>query len=244
MDIKRVIIPVKTHDYNDSLSALKMGIQTAISTKKPLYLVTCTRQSEVLEKILGKSLLSQVKKGGILNNVETHLETISTFKYAKEGSIIVCFHLPVETLEKIDDIIGVKFLIVVEWQPNEYKNWAKRWGVAYDNTEDNGDETISLPQAILNGLKILSNSINLSSGLEYPTDAEKCKTTARVIFKYVPNVNVEEIKSILISQFHWRAEYAEGFSTLIRKLQNKKTFQGGERSGLKTIYERWNNYKD
>jgi hypothetical protein len=85
----------------------------------------------------------------------------------------------------------------------------------------------------------LTNSINMSTGINSPFDEEQAKTYILALHKYEPNLDENIIKAYLVRDLGWEAEYANDVALLIMTLNSGRHFKGGKHTGLQYYYKSW-----
>jgi flagellar assembly factor FliW len=219
-------------------AAIEFGQVFAKEYNLRLVILTATRKSEALEKGLGKEKINIINRSGKLNGISTSLETLNTYQYSKQNDIVVGLYLPPKEYDKIDSIMGDSPIIATEFYEGELSDWVKRWNAIDIENPERENPSLQIDCILKVALENLTKMINLSTGLSHNSDNNLAKTYIRTLVKYHKVQNREDINSYLIKN-HWRAKDAKQFVDLLFKKLEGGRFQGGEKTGLKKIYDRW-----
>jgi hypothetical protein len=234
----RFYLTNRNDDKLTVIKAIKYGQIIAKEYNSRLVILTATRKSYALENGLGKAKINIINKRGKLDGITTSLETLKTFQYSKQNDIIVGLYLPPKEYDKIDSIVGDSPIIATEFSDGELNDWIKRWNAVDIENPEKENPTLQIDCVLKVALDTLTNRINLSSGLSHSSDNHLAKTYIRTLVKYHYIHNREDINSYLIKNC-WKASDAKQFVNLLFKKLDGGRFQGGEKTGLKKIYDRW-----
>ena len=79
----------------------------------------------------------------------------------------------------------------------------------------------------------------MSTGISHSSDDKLAKTYLRALAKYGYLLNEIEIESYLIKQLGWTKDHANDLLEIINKINNGRSFQGGDKTELKRHINRW-----
>jgi|LSQX01.2.fsa_nt_gb hypothetical protein len=235
----RYIIPAG--DYNTKhqiIEAMRKGLYRYNQTKGRFVFISPTVEHRVLEEVFGKSfrklLTGFAKKCGS----SATFESLNTYSNPQDQDIIIGIFLGPNILDDIDDINGINrcsSIILTESYECELDVWRRRWGIDTDRLENYQTNTLSV--TIRKGLDEFDFSFNkISPSLR---DIEKAKTAARVIYKFEPSTNSEDMKNYLIRKLNFTPPVASKVAGFLETLQEGKYFHGGQKKGLDEIYKGW-----
>ena len=167
----------------------------------------------------------------------THGGTIQAV-WQKE-SVFICCHVDSQEAFKVDDYRTAKFIIALSWLPDGLNEWKARW-----NAQNVLDDTEVIEEApknnlLLTALKDMDVQMLGTKCLSHKNDEESCKTYIRAIHKYLPEVQPQEVKNYLVTEFGWENKNASKVGTLLQCLKEGGTFRGGQTTYLKEYYNRW-----
>lgn len=167
-------------------------------------------------------------------------ETIRTFNdFGRTKRLLIAFGLRSEELFKYDSYYSVVAIIAHQWNDPEVIEWASAWGAIDIETNEPIDKG-NLPDIVVqNAFKDLTNSINMSTGINHHMDNEQCKTYLRALHKYNYELNPSQIRSYLISELNWDSDYVQDVIDLIDKLNAGSYFKGGSKTGLQHYIKEW-----
>jgi hypothetical protein len=219
-----------------NLEIVIKAIDITKERKCNLVFITLNRTSDVVDKMYPGKMLNQFTQSLRQKGIGFKVETINTYKLHTDKEVCIVFYPRQENLDKLDELIYGGAIIAVELRTGDFEEWKRRWGLIKTSSV--------LSQNLKNGICILAKSVNVTTGFAHPSDDKMARTYARVIFKYEPDANLEDIRSYLISVHHFDPSDAKIFTDLIDKFRNGGYIQGGEKTGLQKIYKIWQNYKD
>jgi hypothetical protein len=235
MSTKRIIIQNPSASTDVINDAIAKASSEAIIKKGRLVIITMKRDSDAFKKVFPNKDFDAFKNEMAKKGISVKWETVSTFVFGHNNDVFVVIFPRQEHLDKIDDESHDATIYAIEFNPNDFIEWKRRWGFVNTNN--------ILSQELMNGLTILAKSINRLTGFSHPSDNKMAKTYVRVIQKYEPDANLEEIRTYLITQHKLITKDAYEFTNWISKIREGSYIKGGEQTGLKKIYTIWQNYK-
>jgi hypothetical protein len=233
--------PIKENE----LKALKKAIQICTENdeiQEITALIHTKNNTGYLERIFetrdAKNFFTGIKIDSSIPILKT--ETIKTINDDwNKKRVLITFGLRSEELYLYDEFESVVAIIAHQWNENGVQEWAKTWG-AVNILTNQTSEKHNLPNKVVqNALNDLTNSINMSTGINHSSDEDLCKTYLRALNKYEYQLNQVEINSYLISELNWQADNAKDVIQLIDKLNSGSYFKGGDKTGLQNHIKRW-----
>lgn len=200
------------------------------------------------EQLFPESTIKSLLKGNeIIEPMEVPL-TIATQKTYEKNmhssdvfDLVLAFGMDLKDLEVIDDYSCVKYIVAIPWIKKKTMPWVERWkAIEISNkTEESISPDLSLSPIAKEALNELTEAINVNTGIIHPMDNALAKTYIRTLHKYDPLLNSEAVKSYLTRDLNWSSASAKEVANLVTILNEGRYFQGGEKTGLKNYYKKW-----
>ena len=179
--MKRYHIPNKGADTANLPKAFALGLKLCEQYGVNKLTLVVPSKGElsrtIIGKFLGEAASKQLMAGKAVvlsENVEIYCESPKSLKNRSEPDVVLAFYISTDGLNVIDSLHGTHAVIFVPWIDAEGVAWQHTW-----NAEIPGQATIktvpNLNPAVEDGLKSLTNSINLSTGLSHPSDMRDAK---------------------------------------------------------------------
>ena len=210
-----------------------------------LYIATKDNVS-FFDELFDKESIESLRKEminceGILYCIRTK-QTYSSDHSVQFNDILVSFGMDAEDLFELDDVIGVKCIIAIPWLKDKIHPWVQRW----DATEINGNPIPTAPMPILPpvvrvALDNLTECIGLYNNTLHDLDDEFLKTTIRTLHKYASPLDSFAIDSYLVAEKKWPSKHSQYLVSLLKRLDEGRSFKGGKKTGLKQIFQNWIN---
>jgi hypothetical protein len=188
----------------------KLGVQdftVVVGTKKHF-------ESTEIGKLLGDTAKKLAKGDAVAVDSKGHkvqLESVATIQKIRTARVVIALHLAPDDIQKLDDLL-IDVLIFVPWSETEGNTWAAKWA-AETIGFPNAVHSVDLPPPVVGALKDLTGSVNLSTGLQHPSD----KRDAKKCFVDLQNAGVVwnpvEIEKWAV-QHGWKAKDAEELANL------------------------------
>ena len=246
MDKQRFFIPANGKDdnaYRDAIEYASKLAKEIPGVKKVVLLIYTKTQISLFDGIFGRETIMQLLKGKNLNgdNLIFKIETVMTYRESyNKSDIVITFTLDSEKLFLIDDYYSVQAIIAIPWLINDLDKWLKVWGPI--NIRNGNHYTVTYPEPtciVKKAMQALTQSINMSTGITHPSDANLAKTYILALHKFEDQLDAEIVGAYLVRVLNWRTDNAQEIEKLIATLNNGSYFKGGTRVGLKAYYSRW-----
>lgn len=191
------------------------------------------------QRLIGESQAKELVNGIELPEFNAHLKTESLKTFKNNADIVVTCALDDKELLNLESTSSARVIIAVPWQ----KKGLEKWLSTYQPTDLRTNRPASSspePNCIIKtALKNLTNLVNISNGINHPSDRETAKTYVRTLHKYEDTIDPNVVRTYLIAKLGWAPNHADDVVKLFETLNAGKFFQGGERTGLQKIYKRW-----
>jgi len=190
------------------------------------------------DRSLGEVRTKELVKGFYFSEFNTTLK-IESLKTFRGADVVIACALHDKELLDLDGDYSVKVIIAIPWQKTGVVKWLGTWKPK-DLRGSSSSIGFAEPTCIVKeALRILTHSINLSTGIHHRSDEHLAKTFIRALRKYEPELNPDVVGAYLVRELGWNPAHARDVEKLITTLNNGRYFQGGDRTGLKAHYKKW-----
>jgi len=193
-----------------------------------------------LERQYGRDGAKKLRTGARLpnSNVPAKFESLKTYR-TTDNEILITLGLESDDILLLDDNYDINAIISLPWIQNSVDKWARITNAT--NIDDNVPATSfpDPPCVVIKALEDLTQSINMSTGLSHSSDDILAKTYLRTFVKYGVPLQEIEIESYLIKKLNWTKEHTNELLEIINKINSGRSFQGGDKTGLKYHIDRW-----
>lgn len=232
----------------EARKALKFAISKAQeqNTIKRVVLYIDTQDNlgwfdELFSRDFTKRLL---KEEAILQEgVRACIKTKKTYHDATSSSedVVLCFGTDSRDLRRLEDMTGVKCMILIpSLESDSAEEWIRSRNVNVIDAETRKAVEPEQPTAIVKMvLKLLTESINLSTGILHPSDERLAKTYIRALHRYENRLDGLVVDAYLVNHLEWCAKHAQEVKRLIDILNDGRYFKGGDTKGLAALYKSW-----
>lgn len=236
---------ISAHGVDDN--ALTRIIQKAIDLENQLnnvsrivFVANGLQNDGWLERQFGSEGVKQLRKGARLpgSNVTAKFESLKTYSTV-DNEILITMGLESEEILLLDDNYDINAMIALPWLQNSVDKWAKIVNAINIDNNVPADSFANPHCVVIKALEDLTESINMSTGLLHPSDDRLAKTYLRTFDKYGIPLQETEIESYLIKQLNWTKEHTNDLLEIINKINNRRGFQGGDKTGLQHLIRRW-----
>ena len=143
-------------------------------------------------------------------------------------------------LDKIDGLIGVTHVLVIPWIRQDITFWINTWSAnELGSTISKSPKQPKLSPVVIEALKSLTSTVNLSTGIGHPSD----KAATIDLFKHLKSAgevfDPEEVRSWLVSQGNWYPEHADKVMEIAAAILKGRRFRGATKFWRDDIIEQW-----
>jgi len=179
----------------------------ANSYNKVTLNIPTKRHLEDLNNILGASLIKNLKKNnnGEFNGIQITLTTANLEISEWTEDIILSLYPTSKMIDNLNDLKRAKAIIVVPWIDKEREDWIKTWNPEIISGGEIEVDSLNIDPRSEKALFILTDMVNLSSGLTHTSDREKTIQLLRILHKKGINLNPDDMR-IWALQNGWNSD--------------------------------------
>jgi len=194
-----------------------------------------------LKRLYGDDVVKKLFTGVKFENcLPTFLiQTVRSYtNFTATSDIVIAMGLDDGDLMKLDDYDEVKAIISIPWLRENVQRWVSTWSPTEIRTNQQAERFPSPEPVVQIALRELTSNINLSTGIHHGHDNDRAKMYIRALNKY-STLDGNTVMAFLVRELGWDSDHANDVKKLIDTLNAGKYFQGGQRTGLKNYYKRW-----
>ncbi|RLJ77346.1 hypothetical protein [Pedobacter alluvionis] len=246
MKVQHYYVDSELNDDSAYKQAMKFACELAEkdpNVKRVILLASTKKTVSWLERAFSDKIVKDLFKGLKFEGCKPlyKIETVQTYKQQYSAQdIIITMAIDDKDVLPLNDMHSVIAIIAIPWQKSGLKQYLETWNPIDIRSNKNFKSEIAQPNCIvIKALEQLTNSINLSNGINHPSDNTRAKTTVLALHKYETSLDADLVKSYLTRVLHWENDVADELAGLIRTLNAGKFFKGGDRTGLQNHYKGW-----
>jgi hypothetical protein len=145
------------------------------------------------------------------------LESAQTFRGSWSQGLLIGAHISDKDMNKLDDSIGAQAIVYLPWNDIEGKAWQATWGAQIIGTTAAPEPTASLSGPVEEALRSLTQAINLSTGLNHPSDKRHAERTIARLRQEGHSFDPVEIRR-WAQRNAWTSSAAADLEAVARKL--------------------------
>jgi len=174
----------------------------------------------IVAEFLGANIVKALIKGQavpITQGVQMKLESAQTFRGSWSQGLLIGAHISDKDMNKLDDSIGAQAIVYLPWNDIEGKAWQATWGAQIIGTTAAPEPTASLSGPVEEALRSLTQAINLSTGLNHPSDKRHAERTIARLRQEGHSFDPVEIRR-WAQRNAWTSSAAADLEAVARKL--------------------------
>jgi hypothetical protein len=234
-ETKRILVPVNDPELEPIQTAL--GIVGVLAERdsviKEVLIVVHTKANlsgTTLETTLGKGVakaLAEGKSVRLFENLVLRAETLKTINQHRAPHIIIGVYADKKMLDAIDALPRSIAVIIVPWiMDDEVQEWRRTWSpVVIGEKAPEIDLIIDNP-IVEEAMKMLSGSVNLSTGLSHPLDRAKAIDLFRGLKDNREPFEPDAIRAWAVRN-NWRPKAADELRSIAQGVLEGKRFKRG-----------------
>lgn len=195
----------------------------------------------VISDILGDGAIKSLMKTGSvrLNGKEILLVTERKFIYSGKNLPLIAFYPSSKFLDALDSIPNLSAMLVVPWIMREVEPWVRTRNAQELGAEKAEPLELIPNKIVVEALKSLTATVNVSTGIAHPRDKEAAIQTFTILKDAGEYFNPENVKAWLIRNGKWKATDAQEVAELAQKVLEGRRLKKGSPHWRKDIIEIW-----
>ena len=175
--MKRYLIPAYGPEIEPVRKAFRLAVELSqqLDSQVEVVMVTPVKnlRETAIEIVIGKEYTKALEKGQKVRLCENALigfESERTLNEYRSYGILIAFYPNKRLLDKIDSIRDLEHIIVVPWTMESIENWAGTWAPVVIGDSKPQKQIVMDNPVVVEAMKLLTDTINLSSGLNHPSE--------------------------------------------------------------------------
>lgn len=204
-------------------AALKKAVSLCIEHRLSRITIVAPAKQNVdnsaLAEIIGADAVKALGQGKALpagSGVTIGLESIKTFSPHGAYEVVLGLYLSSKGMDAIDGAAAVKAIVMVPWNAEEGKAWLATWAPEIIGQRTWPQPQLEVDPGVEGALKVLSATINRSTGLAHPSDRERAKKTLAGLKSAGHRPRPADLRSWAVRN-GWTLEGANALAELAKK---------------------------
>lgn len=240
---KRFYIDTHGIDNNAFARIIQKAIELENQLKNVSRIVFITHRLHNdgwLKRQFGNNITKSLIEGTQLpnSNVIAKHESLNSY-YKSDNEILITLGLKSDDILLLDDHYNINAVIALPSTKKSINKWTQITNATNIDTNMIATSFPNPPCVVIKALEELTKEINMSTGLSNSSDNKLAKTYLRTLVKYEIPLFEDIIESYLIKELNWTKRHSNELLEIINKINNDRSFHGGEKTGLKSNINRW-----
>jgi uncharacterized ubiquitin-like protein YukD len=197
----------------------------------------------VISNVLGNEAVKLLKKSGVLRlgNKDVVLVTERKHIYDGKNLPLLAFYPTRGFLDKLDSIPNVSAMLVVPWIMKKVEPWIRTWNAMELEAQGSMEapEELVSNKVVVQALKSLTATVNVSTGITHPLDKEAAIQTFTILRNAGELFNPVDVKAWLIRYGNWDATDAQEVADIAQKVLERRRLRKGRSHWRKDILKIW-----
>ncbi len=174
----------------------------------------------IVAEFLGANVVRALLKGQAIlidQGVQMKLESAQTFRGSFADGLLIGAHISNKDMNKLDDSLGAQAIVYLPWNDTEGNEWQATWGAQIIGATTMTPSVNSLPDPVEEALRRLSQAINLSTGLNHPSDKKLAERTIAQLRREGHSFDPVDVRR-WAQRNNWSSSAAADLEAVARKL--------------------------
>jgi len=198
-----------------------------------------------VETALGKQAMDiLLKKGvvGLQGICDLRLESVQTIRSVWKANVVVAVFAYQQMLDEIDRLNDLRAIVVAPDLMEDISYWTRTWNPSILGQESSQPEKLIENPIFEEALKMITEKINLSTGLSHPRDHDFTVGLLRYLKKYMILEKPSSVRAWAVRN-GWSPDHANDLASIVRSLAEGRRIRGGkdfhfDKSTLKMLRDR------
>lgn len=182
-----------------------------------------------LETALGTEIAKALVKGEpvrLPGGWNLALRTERTFRDAWTSDIIIAVYATQRMLDQIDSTSNAAAVIVVPWLMEHVAEWIRTWNPHVLGEPQVAPEVLIENPVVEEALKVLTDIVNLSTGLAHPRDKESAVQLFRLLYNHGELYDPDSVRAWAL-RHGWTPEGANDLKRVAQAILDRRRIRGG-----------------
>jgi hypothetical protein len=231
-EIERHLVPANGPQVEPIKTALNLLTELCEKLDRDGILLVPTKanvRGTTLEEALGTKVAKALSKGqrvGLLGGRKLGLRTERTFWDSWTIEVIIAVYPTQRMLDQIDSARNAAAVIVVAWIMDDVREWRRTWNPHVLGEAPTAPEVLIENPVVEEALKMLTSTVNLSTGLTHPSDKEAAVQLFRQLYKKRELYDPNSIRAWALRN-GWAPKGADQLRDVAQAILDRRPIRGG-----------------
>lgn len=232
--IQRYLIPAHGAEVEPIKTAMALVQALCKESETPIdaiLFIPSKRSLEgtTLEEVLGTTITKALLKGEIITlpgGGNLKLKTQRTFRDRRTSAIVLAVYATTKMLDEVDNVKDAAAVIIVPWDMEEVADWKRTWNPRVLGEPPTEPSKLIHDPVAEEALKMLTHSINLSTGLLNPTDKNRAVQLFRELRKNRVDFDPRSVRAWAVRK-GWTPDGADRLRDVVQAVEDRRPIRGG-----------------
>lgn len=231
-ETKRYLVPANGPEVEPIRIALALLAKLCEDLGKSAILLIPAKQSiqgTTLETALGTNAVKSLLQGRSVKlpgGGNLRLKTQRTFQDGWTSDIIMGVYVTRKMLNQIDSADDAAAVIIVPWVMDDVKEWRRTWNPQVLGEEPAVTEKLIENPVVEEALKMLTDLVNLQTGLSHPSDKAAAVDLFRRLYKNQELYDPDSIRAWALRN-GWTPDGADQLRSVSQAILDRRPIRGG-----------------
>lgn len=170
--------------------------------------------------------LEQGRQIALPGGATIRLETQRTLRYPWSQDPILAVYVTRKMLNLIDGAKHAAAVVVVPWAMDEVQEWTRTWNPRLPGQQQAPLEKVVDNPVVEEALKMLTHTVNLSTGLTHPSDKEQAVKLFRLLRDNREFYDADSVRAWALRN-GWTLEGADQLHAVAQAIEERRRIRGG-----------------
>ena len=231
--MERYLIPANGPETAPIIKALQMATEHGQKLGVIVEVVLLTPSKNLtgssFEQVVGNKVVKELEKGNsikLTDSVSIKMESERTINVYSTHPIVIALYANQKMLDKIDSLSGTLHAIIVPWTMIEVQDWIGTWRPMVIGERVAQTEIKITNPVVEEAMKMLTGSVNLSTGLNHPSDKAAAVELFRLLYNGREEFDPTSIRAWALLH-GWNPKGADQIRDVAEAIINRRPIRGG-----------------
>jgi hypothetical protein len=176
-------------------------------------------ENSIFAEAIGIEEAKALTKGrsvAIGNVASLTLEGMATFRGVGNNGLLVGVHIPISGMNKLDNSFDAQAILYLPWNDDEANEWWATWKPETIGPSASRAPLGNLAEAVEQALRRLTQTINLGTGLDHPSDKKQAERVVAGLRADGHLLDPVEVRR-WAQRHNWSSDSAADLEAIVRK---------------------------
>lgn len=195
-----------------------------------ILLVPKKERYSVVEIAVGKQAMDVLLRKGevrLQGICDLRLESVQTIRSLWKADIVVAVFAYQQMLDEVDRLQDLRAVVVAPDLMDDISYWMRTWNPSILGQESSQAEKLIENPILEEALKLITERINLSTGLSHPRDHDYTVGLLRYLNKHIGLESPSSVRAWAVKN-GWSPDHANDLAGVVRSLKEGRRIRGGK----------------